>query len=54
MSPYLQFLLLILTPPALGFLIAPALKRHQDAQRERQRAEDDAFFNRNRNQEPKP
>lgn len=52
MNPYLQFLLLIITPPAIGFLIAPILKRHQDAQRERQRAEDEAFFNRNK--EPKP
>lgn len=48
MSPILQFILLIAAPPAIGFLIAPILKRHQDAQRERQRAEDAAFFNRNR------
>ena len=49
MNPYLQFLLLLAAPPAIGFLIAPLLKRHQDAARERQRAEDEAFFNR-----PKP
>ena len=48
MNPILQFLLLLITPPAIGFLIAPLLKRHQDAARERQRAEDAAFFNRNK------
>ncbi len=52
MTPALQFLLLILTPPAIGFLIAPLLKRIDDARRARQRAEDAAFFNRPRNQEP--
>ena len=52
MNPYLQFLLLLIAPPAIGFLIAPLLKRHQDAARERQRAGDAAFFNRNK--EPRP
>ena len=52
MSPILQFLLLLIAPPAIGFLIAPLLKRHQDAARDRQRAEDAAFFNRNK--EPRP
>ena len=48
MNPVFQFILLLIAPPAIGFLIAPILKRHQDAARDRQRAEDEAFFNRNK------